>query len=144
MEGQLKGHLEREEPAWSALIMAQKMADTIKAGRGTGIAHHPRSRIRSESLLAKSQARPRHSARITIPQAETPRCRMTLEASIPALHNTLDFVRDQDAFANVKICSMLLHPVTQRGSQRRLIQQTTTGIELDIKVVPRAGRSGLR
>ena len=31
MEGQLKGHLEQEKSLQSALIMAQKMADTIKA-----------------------------------------------------------------------------------------------------------------
>ncbi len=99
MEGQLKGHIEQEKSLQSALIMAQKMADTIKAGAEEQAARIIReAEIRSESLLQKSQARLEDIHReIDGLKLKRRDVEMTLEASISALHNTLDFVREQDA-----------------------------------------------
>lgn len=99
MEGQLKGHVEQEKSLQSALIMAQKMADTIKATAEDQASRIIReAEIRSESLLQKSQARLEDIQReIDGLKLKRRDVEMTLEASISALHNTLDFVREQDA-----------------------------------------------
>jgi len=98
-EGQLKGHIDQEKSLQSALIMAQKMADTIRASAEEQAARIIReAEIRSESLLQKSQARLEDIQReIDGLKLKRRDVEMTLEASISALHNTLDFVRDQDA-----------------------------------------------
>lgn len=99
LEGQLRGHVEQERTLQSALIMAQKMADTIKSGAEEQAARIMReAEIRSESLLQKSQARLEDIQReIDGLKLKRRDVEMSLEASISALHNTLDFVREQDA-----------------------------------------------
>ncbi|MFN7982336.1 MAG: DivIVA domain-containing protein [Vicinamibacterales bacterium] len=116
MEGQLKGHLEQEKSLQSALIMAQKMADTIKAGAEEQASRIIReAEIRSESLLAKSQARLEDIQReIDGLKLKRRDVEMTLEASISALHNTLDFVRDQDAREREDLFVYTAPPVTQQ------------------------------
>ena len=116
MEGQLKGHIEQEKSLQSALIMAQKMADTIKAGAEEQASRIIReAEIRSESLLAKSQARLEDIQReIDGLKLKRRDVEMTLEASISALHNTLDFVRDQDAREREDLFVYTPPPVTQQ------------------------------
>ena len=99
LETALRVHVDQEKSLQGALIMAQKVADTIKTTAEDNASRIIReAEIRSEAMLQKSQARLEDIQReIDGLRLKRRDVEMSLEASISALHNTLDFVRDQDA-----------------------------------------------
>lgn len=99
LEAALRGHVDQEKSLQGALIMAQKVADTIKTTAEENASRIIReAEIRAEAMLQKSQARLEDIQReIDGLKLKRRDVEMSLEASISALHNTLDFVRDQDA-----------------------------------------------
>lgn len=99
LETTLQAHQEQEKSLQSTLILAQKMADSIKAGAEENASRIVRdAELRSEAILQKSQARLEDIQReIDGLKLKRRDVEATLEASIQALHNTLDFVREQDA-----------------------------------------------
>ena len=99
LEAVLRGHVDQEKSLQGALIMAQRVADTIKStAEDTASRIVREAEIRSEAMLQKSQARLEDIQReIDGLKLKRRDVEMSLEASISALHNTLDFVRDQDA-----------------------------------------------
>lgn len=99
LETTLLGHREQEKSLQSTLILAQKMADSIRAGAEENASRIVReAELRSEAILQKSQARLEDIQReIDGLKLKRRDVEATLEASIQALHNTLDFVREQDA-----------------------------------------------
>jgi cell division septum initiation protein DivIVA len=99
LEGALRGHVEQEKSLQNTLITAQKLADTIKAGAEENAIQIVReAEIRSEALLQKSQARLEDIHReIDGLRLKRRDVEASLEASIQALHSTLEFVREQDA-----------------------------------------------
>ena len=99
LEVALRGHVDQEKSLQGALIMAQKVADAIKTTAEDNASRIIReAEIRSEAMLQKSQARLEDIQReIDGLKLKRRDVEMSLEASISALHNTLDFVRDQDA-----------------------------------------------
>lgn len=99
LEAVVRGHVDLEKSLQNALISAQRMADTITAGaeeHATRILRE--AEVRSEAMLQKSQARLEDIQReIDGLKLKRRDVETSLEASIQALHNTLDFVREQDA-----------------------------------------------
>jgi cell division septum initiation protein DivIVA len=99
MEGVLSEHREHERTLKATLVTAQRLSDDIK-----GHAEEEARRIvreaetRADLLLQKTQARLEDIQReidglkLKRKDAET-----SVEATIQALRNTLDFVREQDA-----------------------------------------------
>jgi len=99
LDMQMRVHLDQEKSLQNALIMAQKMAETITSAAEDQAARIIReAEIRSEAILHKSHARLEDIQReIDGLKLKRRDVEMSLEASISALHNTLDFVREQDA-----------------------------------------------
>lgn len=99
LEALLQEHRELETSLKSTLLAAQKMSEDIK-----GSAQDEARRIvrdaqsRSDLLLEKTQARLEDVQReIDGLKLKRKDVETTIEASIVALRNTLDFVRDQEA-----------------------------------------------
>jgi cell division initiation protein len=97
-EAILNEHREHEKSLKTTLLAAQKLADDIKAG-ADGEAHRiiREAQGRSDLLLEKTQARVEDiqreidGLRLKRRDVET-----SIEASIQALRNTLEFVREQE------------------------------------------------
>ncbi|HEY7291081.1 MAG TPA: DivIVA domain-containing protein [Vicinamibacterales bacterium] len=98
MEAKLKEHRDSEKNLTTTLIAAQRLAEDIKANaeeEGRRIIREAEGR--SQLLLEKTQARLEDIQRemdglkLKRKDVET-----TIEATIQALRNTLDFVREQD------------------------------------------------
>ena len=117
LETTVRGHVDQEKSLQGALIMAQKMAESIKASAedsAKGILRE--AEIRSEAILQKSQARLEDIQReIDGLKLKRRDVEMSLEASISALHNTLDFVRDQDARERDDAFLYRPHPVEREA-----------------------------
>jgi cell division initiation protein len=111
MERKLHEHRESEKNLTTTLMAAQKLADDIKANaeeEGRRIIREAEGR--SALLLEKTQARLEDIQRemdglkLKRKDVET-----TIEATIQALRNTLEFVREQDARDREDKKSLLLH-----------------------------------
>jgi cell division initiation protein len=98
LEAQLQVHVEQEKSLQNTLVSAQKIADSIKVSAEEHAGRVMReAEMRSEVLLTKSQARLEDIQRdIDGLKLKRRDVEMSLEASIQALHNTLDFIRGQD------------------------------------------------
>lgn len=99
LEAVVRGHVDQEKSLQNTLITAQRMADTIRAGAEEDAQRIVReAEIRSQQLLQKTQARVEDVQRdidglkLKRRDAET-----SIESSIQALRNTLDFIREQDS-----------------------------------------------
>lgn len=99
LEQLLRGHVEQEKSLQNTLVTAQKVADDLRAR-----AEEEAQRIlrdaesRSEVLLQKTQARVEDVQRdIDGLKLKRRDAEMSLESTIQALRNTLDFVREQNA-----------------------------------------------
>ncbi len=99
MEAVLNEHREHEKTLRATLTTAQKLSDDIKANAGQEarrIVHEAEGR--SEFLLEKTQARLEDiqreidGLRLKRRDVET-----SIESTIQALHNTLEYVREQEA-----------------------------------------------
>src|SRR6478736_3588373 len=89
LEMVVRGHVEQEKSLQNTLITAQRLADDIKAGAEENALRIIReAESRSVLLIEKTQARVEDIQR----DVET-----SIESSIQALRNTLEFVREQDA-----------------------------------------------
>ena len=98
MEALLNGHREHEKSLQATLVTAQKLADDIKAS-----AEEEARRIireaqgRSDLLLEKTQARLEDIQReIDGLKLKRREVETTVESTIQALRNTLEFVREQE------------------------------------------------
>lgn len=99
LEQLLRGHVEQEKSLQNTLVTAQKVADDLRSR-----AEEEAQRIlreaesRSEALLQKTQARVEDVQRdIDGLKLKRRDAEMSLESTIQALRNTLDFVREQNA-----------------------------------------------
>ena len=99
LEGLVRGYVEQEKSLQNTLMSAQRIADEITAGAETNAVRIVReAESRSELLLEKTQARVEDIQRdIDGLKLRKRDIEATLETSIQALRNTLDFVREQDA-----------------------------------------------
>lgn len=99
LEGLVRGYVEQEKSLQNTLMSAQRIADEITAGAETNAVRIVReAESRSELLLEKTQARVEDIQRdIDGLKLRKRDIEATLESSIQALRNTLDFVREQDA-----------------------------------------------
>jgi cell division initiation protein len=99
LEMVVRGHVEQEKSLQNTLITAQKLADDIKAGAEEGAARVVReAESRAQLLIEKAQARAEDVQRdIDGLKLKRRDVETSLEASIQALRNTLEFVREQDA-----------------------------------------------
>lgn len=99
LEGLVRGYVEQEKSLQNTLMSAQRIADEITAGAETSAVRIVReAESRSELLLEKTQARVDDIQRdIDGLKLRKRDIEVTLETSIQALRNTLDFVREQDA-----------------------------------------------
>lgn len=99
LEGLVRGYVEQEKSLQNTLMSAQRIADEITAGAETNAIRIVReAESRSELLLEKTQARVEDIQRdIDGLKLRKRDIEATLESSIQALRNTLDFVREQDA-----------------------------------------------
>jgi cell division initiation protein len=99
MESKLAEHRESEKNLTTTLIAAQRLAEDIKANaeeEGRRIIREAEGR--SVLLLEKTQARLEDIQReIDGLKLKRRDVETTIEATIQALRNTLDFVRDQDS-----------------------------------------------
>jgi cell division initiation protein len=95
----VRGHVGQEKSLQNALITAQKLADDIKAGAEENALRIVReAESRSVLLIDKAQARVEDIQRdIDGLKLKRRDVETSLEASIQALRNTLEFVREQDA-----------------------------------------------
>jgi cell division initiation protein len=95
----VRGHVEQEKSLQNTLITAQRLADDIKAGAEDNALRIVReAESRSALLLEKTQSRVEDIQRdIDGLKLKRRDVEASLEASIQALRNTLEFVRDQDA-----------------------------------------------
>ncbi len=98
LEGLVRGYVEQEKSLQNTLMSAQRIADEITAGAETNAVRIVReAESRSELLLEKTQARVEDIQRdIDGLKLRKRDIEATLESSIQALRNTLDFVREQD------------------------------------------------
>jgi DivIVA domain-containing protein len=99
MEGILSEHREHERTLKATLVTAQKLADDIKAQAEQEARRiEQEAEVRADILLQKTQARLEDvqreidGLRLKRKDAET-----SLESTIQALRNTLEFVREQEA-----------------------------------------------
>ena len=94
----VRGYAEQEKNLQKTLMSAQKLADDMRAGAEENALRIVRdAEHRSRLLLDKTQARVEDVQRdIDGLKLRKRDIEATLEASIQALRNTLDFVRDQD------------------------------------------------
>lgn len=99
LEVVVRGHVEQEKSLQNTLITAQKLADDIKAGAEDNALRILReAESRSALLIEKTQARVEDVQRdIDGLKLKRRDVETSLEASIQALRNTLEFVREQDA-----------------------------------------------
>jgi cell division initiation protein len=99
LETLLRGHVEQEKSLQNTLITAQKLADDIKAGAEVAALRIIReAESRSALLLEKTQARVEDVQReIDGLKLKRRDVEASLEGTIQALRNTLEFVREQDA-----------------------------------------------
>ena len=99
LEGLVRGYVEQEKSLQNTLMSAQRIADEITTGAETNAVRIVReAESRSELLLEKTQARVEDIQRdIDGLKLRKRDIEATLESSIQALRNTLDFVREQDA-----------------------------------------------
>src|SRR5262245_43230844 len=99
LEGVVGGHREQERSLQNTLMTAQKLADDIRANaeeEGRRIMRESQSR--SELLLEKTQSRLEDVQReIDGLKLKRRDVETTIEATIQALRNTLEFVREQEA-----------------------------------------------
>lgn len=95
----VRGHQEQEKSLQNTLVTAQRLSDEIKAGAEENALRIVReAESRSALLLDKTQARVEDIQRdIDGLKLKRRDVEASLESSIQALRNTLDFVREQDA-----------------------------------------------
>ena len=95
----VRGHQEQEKSLQNTLVTAQRLSDEIKAGaeeNALRVVHEAESR--SALLLDKAQARVEDIQRdIDGLKLKRRDVEASVEATIQALRNTLEFVREQDA-----------------------------------------------
>ena len=95
----VRGHQEQEKSLQNTLVTAQRLSDEIKAGaeeNALRVVHEAESR--SALLLDKAQARVEDIQRdIDGLKLKRRDVEASIEATIQALRNTLEFVREQDA-----------------------------------------------
>lgn len=98
LEEIVRGHVEQEKNLQNTLLTAQRMADEIKAKAEEEALRIVReAESRSVIVLEKSQARIEDIQRdIDGLKLKRRDVETSLEASIQALRNTLEFVREQD------------------------------------------------
>ncbi|MGE3956788.1 MAG: DivIVA domain-containing protein [Vicinamibacterales bacterium] len=98
LETLVRGHTEQEKNLQNTLLTAQKMADEIKAKAEEEALRVVReAESRSVIILEKTQARVEDIQReIDGLKLKRRDVETSLEASIQALRNTLEFVREQD------------------------------------------------
>jgi len=99
MEAVLNEHREQEKSLKSTLITAQKLADDIKANAEAEARRIVReAEGRSDLLLEKTQARfediQREIDGLKLKRRDT---ETSIESMIQALHNTLEYIREQEA-----------------------------------------------
>jgi len=99
LEMVVRGHVEQEKSLQNTLITAQRLADGIRAGAEEDAQRIMReAESRSLLLLEKTQARVEDVQRdidgLTLKRRDV---ESSIEASIHALRNTLEFIREQDA-----------------------------------------------
>ena len=99
LEMVVRGHVEQEKSLQNTLITAQRLADDIKAGAEEDAMRIVReAESRSALLIDKTQARVEDIQRdIDGLKLKRRDVETSLESSIQALRNTLEFVREQDA-----------------------------------------------
>ena len=99
LEMVVRGHVEQEKSLQNTLITAQKLADDIKAGAEDNAARIVReAEGRAALMIEKTQARVEDIQRdIDGLKLKRRDVETSLEATIQALRNTLEFVREQDA-----------------------------------------------
>ena len=99
MEAIINEHRESEKTLKTTLITAQKLADDIKAGAEDHAARIAReAEGRAALMIEKTQARVEDIQRdIDGLKLKRRDVETSLEATIQALRNTLEFVREQDA-----------------------------------------------
>jgi len=95
----VRGHVEQEKSLQNTLITAQRLADDIKAGAEENALRIIReAESRSVLLIEKTQARVEDIQRdIDGLKLKRRDVETSIESSIQALRNTLEFVREQDA-----------------------------------------------
>lgn len=98
LEGVISEHREQERNLQNTLVTAQKLAEDIKANAELEAQRIVReAQGRSELLLEKTQSRLEDIQReIDGLKLKRKDVEVTIESTIQALHNTLDFVREQD------------------------------------------------
>ncbi len=99
LEVVVRGHQEQEKNLQNTLVTAQRLSDEIKAGAEENALRIVReAESRSALLLDKSEARLEDIQRdIDGLKLKRREVETSLEATIQALRNALEFVRDQDA-----------------------------------------------
>jgi cell division initiation protein len=99
LEMVVRGHVEQEKSLQNTLITAQKLADDIKAGAEENALRVVReAEGRAALLIEKTQARAEDIQRdIDGLKLKRRDVETSLESTIQALRNTLEFVREQDA-----------------------------------------------
>jgi len=99
LEMVVRGHVEQEKSLQNTLITAQRLADDIKAGAEENAVRIIReAESRSVLLIEKTQARLEDIQRdIDGLKLKRRDVETSIESSIQALRNTLEFVREQDA-----------------------------------------------
>lgn len=95
----VRGHQEQEKSLQNTLVTAQRLSDEIKAGADENALRIVReAESRSARLLDKTQARVEDIQRdIDGLKLKRRDVEASVEATIQALRNTLEFVREQDA-----------------------------------------------
>jgi cell division initiation protein len=98
LEGVVSQHRDQEKTLQSTLTVAQKLAEDIKVNADLEAQRIVReAQGRSEFLLEKTQARLEDIQReIDGLKLKRKDVEVTIEATIQTLHNTLEFVREQD------------------------------------------------
>src|SRR5665213_1112810 len=98
MEAVLNEHRENEKNLRSTMMTAQKLSDDIKASAGKEAERIVReAEGRSDLLLDKTQARLEDIQReIDGMKMKRKDVEVTIESAIQTLHNTLEYVREQD------------------------------------------------
>lgn len=99
LEMVVRGHQEQEKSLQNTLVTAQRLSEEIKAGAEENALRVVReAESRSALLLDKSQARVEDIQRdIDGLKLKRRDVEASVEATIQALRNTLEFVREQDA-----------------------------------------------
>jgi cell division initiation protein len=129
MEAALNEHRELEKSLKATMMTAQKLADDIRAQAEQEAKRIVReAESRSDLLLEKTQARLEDiqrgidGLRLKRKDVET-----TIEASIQSLHNTLEFVREQEAHDRED--KVLLHRPRHADQPQSGVRQSAAGNE---------------